>query len=116
MSPAVLLADSIGRAVNSRVKFLRYKHQQQELQRARLGILHRHKQQQQQQQQQDLLLSLEGPEGEKFHQSLERYTHSNTREVAAFQSGQQKLQQLQELRQLAAAARKSTTAAQVSQS
>jgi len=114
MSPAVLLADSIGRAVDSRVKFLRHKHQQQELQRLRRGILHRHRKQQQQQQQ-DLLLELEGPEGQRLQQSLERYTHSHGKEAAAYQAGQQKLQQLEELRKLGAAARKSASAAQVSQ-
>jgi Tfp pilus assembly protein FimT len=103
MAPAVLLADSIGRAVNSRVKYLRFKHHQREWDAKEAAALAELKQQQQQQQL-----------GEKLSSSLKRYSKANSKEAAEYAEGRARLQAYAELKSLRAASRKAAKSALVS--
>jgi hypothetical protein len=102
MAPAVLLADSIGRAVNSRVKYLRFKHHQKEWDAKEAQL---QQQQRQQQQQQEL--------GEKLSSSLKRYSKAHSKEAAEYAEGRSRLESYAALKSLRAASRKAAKAALV---
>jgi hypothetical protein len=95
MAPAVLLADSIGRAVNSRVKYLRFKHHQKQWDAKEAAMIKQMKQQQQQQ-----------AVGEKLSSSLKRYSKANSQEAAEYAQGRERLQAYASLKGLRAASRK----------
>lgn len=105
MSPAVLLADAIGRAVNSRVKYLRFKHHQREYDQKERGIRREAREAYKQLQQADL--------GEKLSESLNRYNKHSHKEAAEYQAGQTRLDVFQQMKNLRASEKKAAKAAKV---
>jgi hypothetical protein len=103
MAPAVMLADGIGRAVNSRIKYLRFKHHQKEWDAKEAQLQQQHRQQQQQQEM-----------GEKLSSSLKRYSTANSKEAAEYAEGRSRLESYAALKSLRAASRKAANAALVS--
>lgn len=109
MSPAVLLADAIGRSVNSRVKYLRFKHHQREFDHQERSIRRQAREAYKQQPQQPAVVSI----GEKLSESLTRYNKHSDLEAAEYQAGQMRLDVFREMKNLRAAERKAAKAAKV---
>lgn len=106
MSPALLLSDAIGRAVNSRVKYLRFKHHQQEYDHKERAV--------QQQARKAYKLLQQADAGGKLSESLNRYNKHSHKEAAEFQAGQKRLDLFQQVKSLRAAEKKAAKAAKVS--
>lgn len=105
MSPAALLADSIGCAVNSRVKYLRFKHHQREFDKKEQNIRREARESHQQLQQAQL--------GEKLSEGISRYNQHSHKEAGEYQAGQTRLDVFQQIRNMRAQEKKAAKAAKV---
>lgn len=112
MAPAVLLAEAVGRAVNARVKYLRFKHNQQMFEKEEREQRKQFNQQaqvllQQKEQQQQPLLD------GKLGSSLRHWSKRNSKEAAEYEQGQARLAAFQAIRETRKRAKDAAKQAQV---